>query len=122
VRFLKKISDQALFKKYIYHDQLQFLLKIIETNQTASSLDESVPECVENNRESLNLIEDSTDAKVLSKRKFRECKRKLDEKLDRETWTSNLHKSRCIKITFFSSICISILKHLIKIIEHAQYY
>lgn len=50
-----------------YHDQLQFLLKIIEKDQTASSLDETVPEdIIEDNLLSLKMI---NDPKVLSNKK-----------------------------------------------------
>jgi len=50
-----------------YHDQLQFLFKIIEKDQTASSLDETVPEdIIEDNLLSLKMI---NDPKVLSNKK-----------------------------------------------------
>jgi len=65
------------------HDQPQFLLKIIEKYQTASSLEESIPKYIEDNLESTILIEDSSDPKVLSNKKSRRCKRKLDDELDR---------------------------------------
>ncbi|KAE9537896.1 hypothetical protein AGLY_005868 [Aphis glycines] len=49
-----------------------------------SSLDETVPEDIEDNLVSPNMTEDSSDPKVLSNKKNRRCKRKLDDELDRE--------------------------------------
>ncbi|KAJ8910736.1 hypothetical protein NQ315_010987, partial [Exocentrus adspersus] len=40
---LKKRSGQAAAKKYLYHDQLQFVLKILEKDTTCSSLTEQLP-------------------------------------------------------------------------------
>jgi hypothetical protein len=38
---MKKKSGQATSKKYIYHDNLQFLLKIVKKDDTVSSLEHS---------------------------------------------------------------------------------
>ena len=38
---LKKKSGQATSKKYIYHDNLQFLIKIVQKDDTVSSMEDS---------------------------------------------------------------------------------
>jgi hypothetical protein len=40
---LKKKSGQASSKKYIYHDNLQFLMKVVRKDDTVSSLEGSQP-------------------------------------------------------------------------------
>lgn len=79
-------SGQSLSKKYLYHDHLQFLLKIIEIekDQMASSIEETVPDYIKNNLESPKLIGDSSDSKILFNKNNRGCKCNLDEELDRE--------------------------------------
>ncbi|KAF5277504.1 hypothetical protein FQR65_LT03842 [Abscondita terminalis] len=41
VRSLKKKSGQGVQRKYLYHDQLQFLLKIVSKDETVSSIPET---------------------------------------------------------------------------------
>jgi hypothetical protein len=41
VKSLKKKSGQSANKKYLYHDNLLFLLKIVQKDDTQSSIDES---------------------------------------------------------------------------------
>lgn len=41
VRSLKKKSGQAVQRKYVYHDQLQFLLKVLNKDETISSISDT---------------------------------------------------------------------------------
>ncbi|KAK9688508.1 BESS motif [Popillia japonica] len=41
VKSLKKKSGQAAKKKYLYHDNLTFLLKVVQSDDTESSIDDS---------------------------------------------------------------------------------
>ena len=41
MKSLKKKSGQGTSKKYIYHDNLQFLMKIVQKDDTVSSMEHS---------------------------------------------------------------------------------
>ncbi|KAF5284555.1 hypothetical protein FQR65_LT02381 [Abscondita terminalis] len=41
VKSLKKKSGQATKKKYLYHENMQFLLKVVQSDETESSLEDS---------------------------------------------------------------------------------
>lgn len=41
VRSLKKKSGQAMQRKYVYHDQLQFLFKVVNKDETISSISDT---------------------------------------------------------------------------------
>lgn len=41
IKSLKKRSGEARKKKYLYHDNLTFLLKVVQSDETQSSLDDS---------------------------------------------------------------------------------
>ena len=41
MKSLKKKSGQAISKKYIYHDNLQFLMEIVQKDELVSSMEDS---------------------------------------------------------------------------------
>lgn len=41
VKFLKKKFGQSTSKKYLYHDNLIFLLKVVQSDDTDSSIDDT---------------------------------------------------------------------------------
>lgn len=91
IRSLKNRSGQGYTKKYIYSDQLKFLLKIVQKDDTESSINESelfkkvddIEKNIENDIESLSneIMQSPEHSKSTIKKNKRQL---LDDALDRE--------------------------------------
>lgn len=81
---MKKKSGQATSKKYIYHDNLQFLLKIIKKDDTVSSMEHS-EQLIDSDEEKqeetvVDIQSQNTPRQTCNQRK----KPRLQEDVDRE--------------------------------------
>jgi hypothetical protein len=103
VKSLKKKSGQSANKKYLYHDNLLFLLKIVQKDDTQSSIDESqdVNELPEEEAETTG-----TTPKITSNPRK---KARLQDSIDREILDA-LNKPPDKDEAFFISITPAVRK------------
>jgi hypothetical protein len=84
IKSLKKKSGQAISKNYIYHDNLQFLMKIVQKDDTVSSLERCQPlpdSGDEKQEETVVEVQSQDEAKITCNPRKR---RRLQQDIERE--------------------------------------
>jgi hypothetical protein len=109
VKSLKKKSGQSANKKYLYHDNLLFLLKIVQKDDTQSSIDESqdVNELPEEEAETP--VDESTSGTIPKITSNPRKKARLQNSIDREILDA-LNKPPDEDEAFFISITPAVRK------------
>ena len=88
MKSLKKKSGQATSKKYLYHDNLQFLLKVVQKDDTDSSIQESQQIVDPEDGEDMGIEEEAWDGATCSATEQQSRnprkRRRLQDDVDRE--------------------------------------